>query len=240
MPETQHRMQWHNRAWIAGALLLASLSGGCSSGGGFGASAPATEASHGFSGSSSLTDFFSGASARAPQTVTNGQPDAICPRVEVRQGASTLTVGANGDKSAMSLRYQGTFVREGRECTVVDGNMVMKVGVEGRVIVGPAGGPGQVEVPLRIAVVQETPGGTRPIVTKYIPLAVTIGPNDGNVPFIHIEEGLSFPLPTAVSLLDSYIVYVGFDPLSAEVQNKQNQKPKPKPRRRPMPAASTN
>ena len=33
--------------------------------------------------------------------------------------------------------------------------MTMKVGIEGRVITGPAGGPGTVDVPLRIAVVQD-------------------------------------------------------------------------------------
>ena len=31
----------------------------------------------------------------------------------------------------------------------------MKVGIQGRVILGPSGRPGQIEVPLRIAVVQE-------------------------------------------------------------------------------------
>ena len=35
--------------------------------------------------------------------------------------------------------------------------MTMKVGVEGRVLLGPAGGPGQVDIPLRMAVVQEGP-----------------------------------------------------------------------------------
>ena len=61
----------------------------------------------------------------------------------------------------MSLKYQGTFVRAARECAVVGGQMVMKVGVEGRIIVGPAGGPGQVDVPLRIAVVDEKPAGSK-------------------------------------------------------------------------------
>ena len=67
-----------------------------------------------------------------------------------------------------------------------------------------------------------------------------IGPSDGNVPFSHIEEGLSFPLPSATTLLYDYIVYVGFDPLSAQAQD--NQKPKPKPRPKPpaKPAASAN
>jgi hypothetical protein len=237
MPEANHRMLWCGRPAVAASLLLALLVGGCSSGGGFSppSAAPST-ATHGYSGSGSITDLFAGSSAKAPQTVSGGQPDVNCPRVEVRQGASTLTIAPPGDKSAMTLKYQGEFVREARECALVDGNMVMKIGVEGRVIVGPGGGPGQVDVPLRIALVQETPGGTRPITTKFIRTPVTVGPNTPFATFTHIEEGLTFPLPTPTSLLDDYVAYVGFDPLSAEAQDKQ----KPAPRARSKPSASAN
>ena len=42
----------------------------------------------------------------------------------------------------MDLRYQATIIRTARECQVNSGVMTMKVGIEGRVITGPAGGPG--------------------------------------------------------------------------------------------------
>jgi hypothetical protein len=238
MPGFHQRMRNDHRAWVAASLMMALLAG-CSSSGFFGAaSPPSADSSPPAAGGQRITNFFSGSSANAPQAVVNAQPDVNCPHVEVRQGASTLSIGATGDKSTMSLKYQGSFVRAARECAVVDGNMVMKVGVEGRVVVGPAGGPGEVDVPLRMAVVQETPGGTRPITTKFMRIAVPIGPGNGNVPFTHIEEGLSFPLPTPISLLDNYTVYVGFDPLSAEAQEKQNEKQHSKPR--PKPSASAN
>ena len=57
----------------------------------------------------------------------------------------------------MALKYQGTFVRAARQCAVVAGQMVMKVGVRGTHHIGPAGGPGEIDVPLRIAVVDEPP-----------------------------------------------------------------------------------
>ena len=138
----------------------------------------------------------------------------------------------------MSLKYQGTFVRAARECAVAGGQMVMKVGVEGRIIVGPAGGPGQVDVPLRIAVVDETPAGSKMIVTKFIRVPVTVQSSTDNPTFTHIEEGLSFPLPPAAEL-DNYIVYIGFDPLAAEAQDKQKEKPKHKPKPKARPTAST-
>ena len=54
-------------------------------------------------------------------------------------------------------------------------------------------------------------------------------PGQGNVVFSHIEQGMSFPLPTPSSQLDDYIVYVGFDPLAAEPKEPAKPKPKGKP-----------
>jgi hypothetical protein len=229
---------------IAASLLLALFVGGCSSAGGDLPGAASTSSS-GYGGSMSLTDFFAGSSARSPQTVAGAQPDVNCPPVDVRQGASTLIIGpSGGNRAAMSLKYQGAFTREARECSVAGDSMVMRIGVQGRVVVGPAGGPGQVDVPLRIAVVQETPGGARPVMTKFVRIPVTVGTTDSAV-FSHIEEGLSFPLPTPKSALDDYIVYIGFDPLSAQAQDqqlakepRQPRRPKPRPPLRPPPSAN--
>jgi hypothetical protein len=127
----------------------------------------------------------------------------------------------------MAVKYQGTFARAARECALVGGQLVMKIGVEGRIIVGPAGGPGQVDVPLRIAVVEETVKGTRPIVTKFVRIPVTVASATDNPTFTHVEEGLSFPMPKD---LDSYVVYIGFDPLSLQPPAHPAVKPKVKPK----------
>jgi hypothetical protein len=239
-----YRMRWLDRVSTAALLALALLASGCSGGGGLGGPAPTPSAASATPpppSSPSLKDkietFFSGASAKAPQPVANAQPDVDCPYIDIRQGASTLTIPPpppDGGNEAMSLKYQGTFVRAARECKVVGNQMVIKIGVEGRVIVGPAGGPGQVDVPLRIAVVAVQPtAGSKTIATKLIRIPVTIGPNDEFATFTHIEEGLAFPLPSA-AVLDSYIVYIGFDPIGAEAEDKAKLKPalgiKPKPK----------
>ena len=233
-------MKRTNRGLGAAAVMLALFAAGCSSSGTT-TSAPPPDGSTAPSGfTDRISRFFSGASATAPQTVANAQPDINCPPVEVRSGASALTIGANGDKSsAMMVKYQGEFAREARECAVVGGSMVMKIGVEGRLIVGPAGGPGQFNVPLRLAVVHETPGNAQPIMTKFIVIPVTVSPGAGNVPFTHIEEALTFPLPTPTAQLDDYIVYVGFDPRSAEAQSKAPP-PRAKPRSKPQASAGAN
>jgi hypothetical protein len=240
MPGSSQRTRTRCRGYPVAPLVFALFVGGCSSGGTFGgpAAAPPEAAPTSPGLSDKISTFFSGSTAKAPQTVSGAQPDVNCPSVEIRRGASTLTLGPTGDKTAMSLKYQGEFTRAARECSIVGGNIVMKIGVQGRVIVGPAGGPGRVDVPLRFAIVQETPGGTRPIMTKFTVIPTVIGPNEGNALFTHIEEAMSFPLPTPTALLDDYIVYIGFDPLSAEAQAKQSQPSKPSAKARPATSAN--
>lgn len=226
-------MKLYDRALIGGVLLLALLGCGCAGQSNGGASPPSdTQQASGFG------DFFTGFSAKGRQTAATAQGDVTCPPVEVRQGASTLTVSPAGEKSAMSVKYQGEFVRTARNCTVANGSMAMRIGVEGRIIVGPMGGPGEVDVPLRIAVVQESPGGMRAIATKFIRIPVTLGPNDGSALFTHVEEGLSFPVPSPASQLDDYIAYVGFDPLAAQPAEKP--RPAPRTKSKAKPAASAN
>lgn len=81
--------------------------------------------------------------------------------------------------------------------------------MQGRVIVGPAGAPSQVDVPLRYAVIRE---GVEPktIATKFRRFSVPIPAGETNVTFTDIEEDLSFPMPSFAEL-DAYVVYVGFD-----------------------------
>jgi len=121
----------------------------------------------------------------------------------------------------MTLRYQGTIGRTARECRIAAGTVHMRIGVEGRIILGPAGGPGQMDVPLRFAVVREGPKPVT-IVTKDYRVPVTIEAGANNVPFVHIDEELTFPLPS-VDELSNYVVYVGYDPEALK---------KPQPRRR--------
>jgi hypothetical protein len=85
----------------------------------------------------------------------------------------------------------------------------MRVGVQGRVIVGPAGAPNQVEVPLRYAVVRE---GVDPktIVSKFRRVPVSLPSGTTNVSFTDIEENLRFPIPSPTEL-EAYVVYIGFD-----------------------------
>jgi len=171
-------------------------------------------------GCSSMSNLFDSKSADKPAAAGTDpnlalrDDDVECPPVTVRTGASTLPITvkqAGGDPNALTLRYQGTIVRTARECAVRTGAMHMKVGIEGRVILGPAGGPGQLDVPLRLAVVQE---GTqsRAVFSKLIRIAVTVPDGVPFANFEYVEPEITFPLPRPAADIDNYVVYVGFDP----------------------------
>jgi hypothetical protein len=164
-----------------------------------------------------------------PSLAAAANNDTPCPEVKVRTGAATLMVGNNpratGEPSPLDVRYQGSIVNTARECHLNAGILTVKVGVEGRVITGPAGGPGSLTVPLRIAVVHE---GIAPktVVSKFASIPVTIANAVDRVTFTHVDPDVSFPMPRPASVLDSYVVYVGFDP-----QGEQPKKPVRKRRR---------
>jgi hypothetical protein len=172
---------------------------------------------------SRVASFFSGATpgVTQPHSPTPTAPDFECPGVDIRTGASTLNIAAKGaEATAGDLRYQLSFGQTARECAVQGGTMSIKVGVQGRVILGPMGGPGRVDVPLRYAVVREGPQ-PKTAVTKFKRIAVTVAPGQTHVPFVDIEEGLSFPLPSR-SELDAYVVYVGFDEIGKNEKKPPN------------------
>src|ERR1043165_9261278 len=145
-------------------------------------------------------------------TQANTAAEVDCPGVTVRQGASTLSITQPGAEAGpMTTRYQVSIAQTARECAPLGGVMTMKVGVEGRVLLGPVGGPGQIDVPLRMAVVQE---GASPkmIVRKVYKLAVALPPRAASAPDF-----------------DAYVVYVGFDPQSL---NTKPERPAKKPKQK--------
>jgi len=150
-----------------------------------------------------------------------------CPSVAVRQGAATLSITQPGTEAGpMTTRYQVSLGQMARECAALGGMMTMKVGVEGRVLLGPAGKPGQVDIPLRMAVVHEGPA-PKTVLSKFYKLPVAVGPGQTGVPFVHVEQDLTFPMPRGADL-DSYIVYVGFDPVSLNTKPERPAKTKKK------------
>jgi hypothetical protein len=149
-------------------------------------------------------------SALAAAQPTPPSMDDNCPSADIRQGASTLAIATKTQQPTGSdLRYQLSITQLARQCALEGPDIRMRVGVQGRVIVGPAGAQNQVEVPLRYAVVRE---GVEPktIISKFRRLPVALPPGATNVSFTDIEENLRFPMPSRTEL-EAYVVYIGFD-----------------------------
>jgi hypothetical protein len=167
-----------------------------------------------------------GQAAKPPEDL----PD--CPTIDVRQGASTLPVYGSGEAAATNLRYQATIAQMARECAFGDATLTIKVGVQGRILLGPAGGPGQLDVPLRMALVHEGPE-PRTLWTKLQKIRVNVPPGQTNVTFTHVEEGISVPKPRGADI-DNYIIYVGFD--QADVKTRPAKTAGKEFKERPLPS----
>lgn len=143
-----------------------------------------------------------------------GGPYQDCPGVAIREGASTLQVGLKPGPVTDNneVRYQGTITRNARDCTLFGGQVNARVGIQGRIIVGPAGAPPAVDVPIRVAVVQE---GVQPktVATKLYRTTVDLAGQD-NVAFSFVAEDMTFPVPPPEAVA-SYVIYIGFDPEGA-------------------------
>ena len=115
--------------------VMGPLLAGCSSSSLSSISAPSFSSLFGSSSSSATTG--SGAQANALTL----PPNFDCPPVQVREGAATLSNPP--DANATSLRYQVSIGNTARECRASGGMVAMKVGMQGRVILGPQGVPGR-------------------------------------------------------------------------------------------------
>ena len=177
--------------------------------------------------SQSLTDrfkgLFGGKSEEQPApgaAAAEAPSDLTCPAVSIRAGASTYQVAAPGKQPVGNdLRFQATITRTARDCTYNGGEITARIGIQGRVIAGPAGAPSSVEIPIRVAVVQ---AGVqeKTIATKAYRTSVSMS-EDGSVPFTLVAEDLVYPAPPG-AVGDSYVFYIGFDPQALKAE------PKPK------------
>jgi hypothetical protein len=162
----------------------------------------------------------------APSVTTGASTNLdTCPEVDIRRGAGTVAINTNArDPSAMQLRYQISVAQTARECANVAGNLTIKVGLQGRVVLGPAGTPGSLEVPVRYALVEEGPQ-PKTLYSKLYRVPVSIGEGQPNAAFTHIEETMTVPMPSPAAF-ERYVIYVGFDPLGS-AQERQPAKKRP-------------
>jgi hypothetical protein len=152
------------------------------------------------------------ASANASAAPEEGELDVrrylgpdYCPELRIPEGAQLLRRYEPGhEEDAAYVIWQASIGNTARECLYdLAGNVTLKIGVSGRVIAGPKGGPGAVSVPIKIAVVKYRESI---LASEPLALAITI-PAQGSAVFTEVRE---ITLPSPGSQRD-YIIYVGLD-----------------------------
>jgi hypothetical protein len=134
----------------------------------------------------------------------NGPKDIDCPLVEVQDGTSALRVGGQANDS---VRYQFDITDTARECQIQGSQFAIKVGVAGRLLLGPTGSPGAYSAPLRIVVRDDTT--SKPVISKVYRAEASVT-GVAQSPFRIVSEPLMLPYVHRQAA-DDYTVVVGFD-----------------------------
>lgn len=112
----------------------------------------------------------------------------ICPEVIIADGGAAVRAQSGQDSGG--LRHQISILNVARECTPTgNGGFRLKVGVEGRVLLGPAGGAGSYGATLTTVVMR----GTSQIARRAARVGGTVASGQGGVDFSHVEEGIVVP-----------------------------------------------
>lgn len=183
------RTLWRMAAGTGLAVLLA----GCSMGSMFGGSDDASYANV----NASDVQVARAASGAVPAIATQ------CPPIRLREGAEYYrSYTGNRSSDAQALRYQGVLDRVSRNCVVSNGLITVRMGAVGRVIIGPSGTEGSVNVPVRFVVERD---GMAVFSQRYdIPVAASMSsPNE----FSHTVENVAIPYVGG----ESITIWVGFD-----------------------------
>jgi hypothetical protein len=172
---------------LAGALGL----GGCSTLG--------LSSETGSSSTSSFGEFFRNSSSTQPQPqAPPSEGDVECPQVEILDGGSAIRVDGGG-----SVRHQLSLGQTARECRLVGNQISVKIGVEGRALLGPSGTPGTYAAPVRFVIKR----GDKVMVSRLQRTTVTIPSGETSAGFIMIEDNLLVPKDG-----EEMTIVVGFDP----------------------------
>lgn len=140
------------------------------------------------------------------QQAASQQPAVIqgaCPQVYLREGTAVHRTYAKGAKDdPQKLIYQATLAATTRQCVQTANELKVTVLAQGRIVSGPAGNPGAVTLPIRVA----ASDGENTLYSNLNKFSVTI-PAEGTAQFVFTEANVVIP-GGAGSFAK---IYVGFD-----------------------------
>jgi hypothetical protein len=186
-------------ALVAGVGALLSA---CSMGGMFGGGSPSTNTQQLQNATASPAEI-AAASPAMPAIATE------CPPIKVRPGAEALFFYGKGQVgNAKDLQYQAVIDKQSRNCVVSNGLITVKMGVVGRLMLGPAGNQQSVDLPLRFVVEREA----APLFSELYQIPVAVTPPAQAADFVKVVENVQIPYVAG----DNITIWVGFDSGSAK------------------------
>jgi hypothetical protein len=127
-----------------------------------------------------------------------------CPPIKVRPGAEAVFYYGKGKVGNPSdLQYQAVIDKQSRNCVVSNGLITVKMGVVGRLMLGPSGTQQSVDLPLRFVVER----GEAPLFSQLYQLPVTVTPPAQASDFVKVVENVQIPYVAG----DDITIWVGFD-----------------------------
>lgn len=210
------RYLFSKRGFALSAVALASALGGCGmssltsglGGGMFGSSTPKSEVT-----SVSEDQLLAAAKSNDGSTGSTsvGEVAAGCPRFVVAPRDNHITFyepGRAGD--GLAIIHRGEITKTARECQVVAGQVIVKYGFSGRVLLGPKGKPGNVSLPLNVTV---SDSKRAKIAGDALKVDVEVGA-DKPIGYFSAVRTVTFQVPEG-SRPGEFEVMVGFDSKAA-------------------------
>ena len=161
--------------------------------------------------SEKMKDSISSATARMglnkPPGPAPSEAPSGCPTISLLPGTESTRVMAPGATGNQGLRYQYSLQTVGRECTISGDRVSIRVGADGRVLLGPAGAAGRFDVPIRVAVFSESQG--KPVESKLFRMGVSVPSGQASVPFQFVSDSVVVRIPPGRT--GEYSIKVGID-----------------------------
>lgn len=126
-----------------------------------------------------------------------------CPSVTVQEGGAAYRIGRPGSGE---IAHQASLAETARECRFSGSSLSLKVGLQGRMLIGAAGRPGTFSAPVRVQVKR----GDAVVASRVARVSVTIPQNETSASFVHIEDNITLPVGVN-DPAEEYDIIVGFD-----------------------------
>lgn len=144
-------------------------------------SKPATTEAEGGSSGFSFSNVLYGGSV--PPSRAAEEEDPECPAPIYTADDSVIRVGTD------NVRHQISIVNVARECRISQGKLMINVGVQARVLLGPAGSAGSYSTPVQIVMKR----GTKVVASRTTRGSVTIPAGSSMGEIVVVEKDFSVP-----------------------------------------------